>query len=651
MYGSEKPKELLATFRNMTHRFYHHVACQLIKNLDSSAYDVLNRIESTQRFSSSSSDLSFSLRWATGYFTIWLSLGRAQLGLAFKYERTLRRSLSFLKKVSTDNIAMQDAPQHCHMSSWTETCNKLSFLSFPGLYISPRFPRLCSHFPALFQPTIVFIISILVAFGIQFIGKSLRHPLNRFPGPQLARHTTWYRAYYELIKKGGWLRQLEVLHAIYGPIVRVGPNELHFNDPRAYGEIHAPGSRFHKDAALYSIFGNKSGSVFTTLDPQVAVVVKNVLSPYFSRRAIVPRVAIIQEKVIDFISRLKAHTSGSGKAINLDHAVHSVALDVLTSLIFSKPFHVLSAPEFDHPFIRHIEPTYTNIWIKKYLPDMNTPFLVAFTRFTSKFNAVANVFAAQLELVKEDLDIALQDVGVLRDGNSSSVTDDTEEFENDLTQTAATDGPLYPFFLRKVHEQMPITWTQSTDCEYELDEAWPQDNDIAYEDLEKLPYLTAVIKESLRLSHGVVTPLGRVVGPEDAMIMDESIPTGTIVGISSVWLKESPSRTVDSMKKESSSAVTEINADKYLVSFSRGPRSCIGIHLAWCELYIVFGFLFRKLEFVPVTELDPNQPLQFNDFFIPTYPGDPLLVFLNKYLICCLPLFYTTAKPKSHSQF
>ncbi|KAJ3926490.1 MAG: cytochrome P450 [Lentinula lateritia] len=548
---------------------------------------------------------------------------------------------------------------------------------------------------------IVFMISFLVAFGIQYIEKALRHPLNRFPGPQLARHTTWYRAYYELIKKGGWLRQLEVLHAIYGPIVRVGPNELHFNNPRAYGEIHAPGSRFHKDAALYSIFCNKSGSVFTRLDPQVAVVVRNILSSYLSRRAIVPRVTIIQEKVIDFISRLKAHnTSGSGKAINLDHAVHSVALDVLTLLIFSKPFHVLSAPEFDHPFIQHIEPTYTNIWIKKYLPDMNTPFLVAFTRFLSKFNAVANVFAAQLELVKEDLDLALQDLEVLRDGNSSPVTDDTEEFENDLTQTAATDGPLYPFFLRKVHEQMQKsmnspntlgrlqqllgrnrligegfnlhfagTDTIANTCVVgiryllshkdilkrvvkELDDAWPQDDDIAYEDLEKLPYLTAVIKESLRLSHGVVTPLGRVVDPEDVMIMGESIPTGTIVGISSVfvhlntklfpqptkfnperWLKESPSRTMDSMKKESSSDVTEINADKYLVSFSRGPRSCIGIHLAWCELYIVFGFLFRKLEFVPVTKLDPNQPLQFNDFFIPTYPGDPLLVTARERMI------------------
>ncbi|KAH7867794.1 cytochrome P450 [Lentinula edodes] len=488
---------------------------------------------------------------------------------------------------------------------------------------------------------VVFIISILVAFGIQFIGKSLRHPLNRFPGPQLARYTTWYRAYYELIKKGGWLRQLEVLHAIYGPIVRVGPNELHFNDPRAYGEIHAPGSRFHKDAALYSIFGNKSGSVFTTLDPQVAVVVRNVLSPYFSRRAIVPRVAIIQEKVIDFISRLKAHTSGSGKAINLDHAVHSVALDVLTSLIFSKPFHVLSAPEFDHPFIRHIEPTYTNIWIKKYLPDMNTPFLVAFTRFTSKFNAVANVFAAQLELVKEDLDLALQDVEVLRDGNSSSMRKSMSSPNTlkRLQQLLGRNRLIGEGFNLRFAGTDTIANTCVVGIRYllshkdilerlvkELDEAWPQDDDIAYEDLEKLPYLTAVIKESLRLSHGVVTPLGRVVGPEDAMIMDESIPTGTIVGISSVfvhlntnlfpqptkfnperWLKESPSRT-------------------YLVSFSRGPRSCIGIHLAWCELYIVFGFLFRKLEFVPVTELDPNQPLQFNDFFIPTYPGDPLLV-------------------------
>lgn len=58
--------------------------------------------------------------------------------------------------------------------------------------------------------------------------------------------------------------------------------------------------------------------------------------------------------------------------------------------------------------------------------------------------------------------------------------------------------------------------------------------------------------------------------------------------------------------------------DQYLVSFSKGPRTCLGIKyvslvcafyhagahhayflwysLAWCELYLFFGYLFRKVE-------------------------------------------------------
>ena len=74
--------------------------------------------------------------------------------------------------------------------------------------------------------------------------------------------------------------------------------------------------------------------------------------------------------------------------------------------------------------------------------------------------------------------------------------------------------------------------------------AWPdKDVPVRYETLEKLPYLvsfvqfflsilvtdhsqTAVIKESLRMAHGVVTPLPRVVGPVDSEISGVMIPAG-----------------------------------------------------------------------------------------------------------------------------
>jgi cytochrome P450 len=35
--------------------------------------------------------------------------------------------------------------------------------------------------------------------------------------------------------------------------------------------------------------------------------------------------------------------------------------------------------------------------------------------------------------------------------------------------------------------------------------------------------------------------------------------------------------------------------DKYLVSFCKGPRMCLGINLAWSELYVGLSTVFRQL--------------------------------------------------------
>lgn len=62
----------------------------------------------------------------------------------------------------------------------------------------------------------------------------------------------------------------------------------------------------------------------------------------------------------------------------------------------------------------------------------------------------------------------------------------------------------------------------------ELMAAWPllEGDEPKLRDLEKLPYLNAVIKESLRLSSGVVSGLLRVVPSTGATIDDMSVPPG-----------------------------------------------------------------------------------------------------------------------------
>lgn len=48
-----------------------------------------------------------------------------------------------------------------------------------------------------------------------------QHPLSKHPGPGLAALTLWYKAYFDIIKDGGWVEHLEGLHEIYGKTDRL----------------------------------------------------------------------------------------------------------------------------------------------------------------------------------------------------------------------------------------------------------------------------------------------------------------------------------------------------------------------------------------------------------------------------------------------
>jgi len=162
----------------------------------------------------------------------------------------------------------------------------------------------------------------------------------------------------------------------------------------------------------------------------------------------------------------------------------------------------------------------------------------------------------------------------------------------------------------------------------ELVAIWPDpETRIDYTTLEKLPYLTAVIKESLRLAHGVVSSIPRVIGPEDAIITGIRVPKGTIVSTSVTYLHYNEKVFPDAIiyKPERWLEPNAKSLDTHLAPFSKGPRSCLGMNLAWCELYLLFGNIFRKLD-LELYETTLKDISEWDDIYVPIYKADPLRI-------------------------
>lgn len=114
--------------------------------------------------------------------------------------------------------------------------------------------------------------------------------------------------------------------------------------------------------------------------------------------------------------------------------------------------------------------------------------------------------------------------------------------------------------------------------------------------LEKLPFLTGVIKEGLRLSYGATSRLPRVAPDTPLAYGDWVIPPGTPVSMMIPLTHHNETVFPNSYAFEPSRWIDDKtgNLDKYLVAFSRGSRACLGINLAWSELYLAVAGVFSK---------------------------------------------------------
>jgi len=123
-----------------------------------------------------------------------------------------------------------------------------------------------------------------------------------------------------------------------------------------------------------------------------------------------------------------------------------------------------------------------------------------------------------------------------------------------------------------------------------------------------------------RLSFGNMHRLPRVSPDRAIQYQQWIIPAGVPVGMSAYFMHMDPSVYEDPAKFDPDRWLGDVSpllARNY-VPFSRGSRNCLGMNLAYAEMYLVLAVLFRRGgPNFELFETDESDVVQVHDFLLP----------------------------------
>ncbi|KAF4626138.1 hypothetical protein G7Y89_g12019 [Cudoniella acicularis] len=184
------------------------------------------------------------------------------------------------------------------------------------------------------------ILVIWILYGS--LWRLFLSPLSKFPGPKLAAWTLRYEFYFDVVKDGGghYVWEIEKMHKKYGPVVRINPYELHFNDPEFYEEIYAGGNRERDKYAWQTSSGDSAQAMGFTIKHQHHRLRREALNPYFSKLSVLRLESRINDHVRRLCGRLEEYRL-SQQPVNLTLAYLALTMDIITDYSFGKSSDML----------------------------------------------------------------------------------------------------------------------------------------------------------------------------------------------------------------------------------------------------------------------------------------------------------------------
>jgi hypothetical protein len=342
---------------------------------------------------------------------------------------------------------------------------------------------------------------------------------------------------------------------------------------------------------------------------------------------------------MDHLVQVLTQDNAAGKSSDMLFAFRCFAVDTITTFCFGLSLSALSAPDFRAPIVEAMDNSLPTFHLFKHIPPIRklifslppwlaikaSPETAGLTNLQVILGKQVRDVIANPEMLNEKEHPTIYHRLLDKDAHKGfpvpGFTALYEEAQTMMFAGGVTVGDTSMTGLFHILDQ-PELYRQLKE---EVKSVWPdREEQPNWEVLETLPLLTRTIKEALRMAPGACSPLLRVVPENGAMISGVRVPGGTVVGMASSFVHRSAKvfKEPDSFMPER--WVGKEGLEQWLVAFSKGPRSCLGLNLAWCELYILFATMLRMFDM----ELDgtTKEDLKWRDCFTPYYPGRHLRV-------------------------
>ncbi|CAG1988123.1 unnamed protein product [Fusarium graminearum] len=468
------------------------------------------------------------------------------------------------------------------------------------------------------------ICTLLVLVASIAIYRLYFHPLAHVPGPRFAAISSVWHAYNARNGRMAYLGK--TLHRRYGPVVRVGPNEVWFNTKEAFHAIYSSGSGYEKSDFYLATALNKpyidwhlnpefpdTLDLLSERDVRRYRIQRRLIGPVYQTSSLIQYEAAVDEVLARTVAKLK---SLKGAQVELNEWMHIIAVECLGAIVLSWSPSMLKNGT-DNGSGTHAY----HGWRRKSVFGLFP--LAAKLEFLSKSTGrlFSTIWGVNFQPPK-DFRPFFPDVGKRASRRINAATkskhhkDDRQDLLKDLISLHKSKPEFTVNYLRKMvitnfgagHETMASTLTSiiamlgsNNDIQEQVSrEILETHNPADYSTATRLPKTQCLIKETKRLYPVISMSLPRTVPAGGLHLHNNYFPPNTTVGCNPVALHRNPEifgSDCNEFKPDrwlTADSDAARNMERVSLSWGGGARTCPGRHLAELVVFKVIPALIKE---------------------------------------------------------